>query len=289
VDGSVEEGRQVYRDRLALVGRALGVTLPEKEKKSTAFAMSVPEMDLAPSSSLPASAGFIQCFEEYIGEVRASEGSKRAKAHPGFPMDVGKFPARFNPKMSFYNIQDCPWKQAPAPADHKLLDSSLYGSKYPPSIRVDQAKVQEWEASNREVVSVASHMDWFVSATVAILDGVKSKLEEGPVDHEAWQDIWNDASDATDLLTSVGKGLQDIVKCSVSEVGSLLLVRRDSWLEHMKTKVSKEDIFNLRAGSLNKDTLFGASELVKAQEAADQNIHGDFYICPDALCISTVI
>ena len=172
--------------------------------------------------------------------------------------------------MSFYNIHECPWKQSLAPVDSKLLESSLYSSKYPPSVRLDQSKVMEWEASSRNIISVSSHMDWFISATVALLDGVKNKLHDEPSDREAWQDLWNDTSDATDLLTSVGKGLQDIVKSSVSEVGSMVVTRRDSWLEYMKSKITKEEVCSLRAGSLNKDTLFGSTELDKVQEVMDQ-------------------
>ena len=66
-------------------------------------------------------------------------------------------------------------------------------------------------------------MDWFVTATSKILHGMKDKLQEGPTTRESWQELWNDAQDSIDLLSSVGKGIQDIVKSSINDVGSMVL------------------------------------------------------------------
>ena len=35
----------------------------------------------------------------------------------------------------------------------------------------------ELETSNREVISVASHMDWFVAATAKVLQDMQAKIQ----------------------------------------------------------------------------------------------------------------
>ena len=124
-----------------------------------------------------------------------------------------------------------------------------------------------------------SYLDMFTAASIASLDSVCGRLEEGgaemgPIvdslapynvpaeilskleafgktEYEVRQDTWNSVQDVVGLLHSVGKTVQSCVKNSVDVIASSMLTRRDAWLEKIKEVLPKEQLLELRVAILN--------------------------------------
>ena len=110
-DKGEEVDRDSYKAKLNLVGKLLQLdTKVETSNKN--FAMSVDPGEATSRSKLPASA---KEFDRWSSELKGEEGSLRAKKKPGKPFLVGQFPKRVHPKMSNYEIVDCPWRSTAQP------------------------------------------------------------------------------------------------------------------------------------------------------------------------------
>ena len=258
---------QIYRENLELVQDIMGLARLEDKIKAT-FTMGLTKKDM--KQKLPVAEDYANMFGELQAEWKAESGSKRAVKKLGIPYDVGAVPQRSQPRMSNYEIEGMTWKATAVPSEIFLLGSSLYKGKDKPLLRLDDKRMSDLESSNREVLNIASYLQWFTKAMDSRLNDIMGKLQNEPVSFEEWQDIWNDARETQELLGSVVKGHHDIVKNSMSEIGTMILTRRDAWLDRFKEHLPKEMLLRLRHADPNGDTLFGQPLLQEAMEIAQK-------------------
>jgi len=276
---------------------SLDVVVETKDKN---FAMSVDSEQVLAKNKLLASANFVRGFEAWIAELKAEEGSTRARKKPGEPYDLNTFPKRVHPKMANYDIADCPWKTHGQAYDRQLLGSVLYAGKEAPQIKIKEARIRDWETSLREMLSMLSYMDMFTAASIELVKGMAGRLEEdtatsgvevvklldklgelgvpretleeveklGQGVYNLKENVWNDAQDTIGLLHSVGKGVQDNVNNVIDVIGSAIVTRRDTWLDKFKGTLKKESLIRLRTADLNAEQLFGREALEEAFEEA---------------------
>jgi len=256
-----------YEERISMVGDILGADLPKTSKKSNNFAMSVSTKGSKEYNRLPASAMFEDKFQEFVAELSGAEGSIRAKNPKNkHPLAINKLPGRPKPKMHFYDIGNCPW-QTEAPKIQSKMDNELiYTGSMAPTAHVQDDKMREWETINRENVSILSHVDHFIASGQRIFETIYEKAEN---DEEMTPEmLWNLARQGLAMMFSAGRGVQDLARNSIWEIGEQMTVRRDVFLEKVKRSSSMpvENLEELRFSQLNTTKLFDQAVLDRAIE-----------------------
>jgi hypothetical protein len=213
----------------------------------------------------------LQHFQDFLDNLKNVKSGK-SRATKGSYYDLGQLPQPFKPRMAHYNIEKCPWIETALPDNESLLSSStLYKHDDRPQIRIKSKRLMEWENSNRQSLSVASHLDHFLWAGKTRVKELKEKLEvhdqpDSTISFQEIEDLWNDADQAVDFLQSAAKGLQDLVKATVNRVCWQVTVRRDSWLERMDSSLPKAEKRKLRALDCNSKLLFNQDDLEAAKK-----------------------
>ena len=265
-------GDSTFEERIAMVGDILETELPTIKRQSANFAMSVTKTADAVFKRLPPSANFECKFDEFIQELSAAEGSRRAKSGKRKqPYEVGMLPARVRPKMQFYEIGDRPWLVQAPEAQKNLFNKSIYRGSTAPPIAVSTERLMDWESMNRENVSVLSHVDHFIAAGQRLFESLYDKTERGEkLEPEM---IWNIARQGICMMHSAGMGIQDMVRNEVWQIGEQVITRRDAWLSKCKEKIPPVNIDQLRFSSLNNPCLFDPNSLEEAIKAASVQKH----------------
>ena len=76
-------------------------------------------------------------------------------------------------------------------------------------------------------------------------------------------------------MDSAAKGLNDLIKMTVSRIGLHVLVRRDNWISHFTTSPSIDAKHKLREASLNEDGLFGSKLLTEVLKTVKEDKHDE--------------
>jgi hypothetical protein len=232
-----EEGEKkesdLYKERVRKVREMLA--LPQiQPQASKDVCMSVETDRARVKHILPASKNFSSMFSNFLDEVKGVSKKK------GSPMDVGTFPKRFQPRMTNYELEDCPWSVEAVVNDPELYNSSLWRHKDNPQFRISQKKIAEWETSNREGLSVASYTDSFLWSVKSMLTNMRDNLDsrrfcEDPtltLDHI--MELRDQTTEALQFLQSAARGIQDMTKLTVGRIGSQVLSRRDNCCNALK-------------------------------------------------------
>jgi len=272
-EGELEEtGFYTYKQRLELVDRVLELDIePEILYPTTDFANKPREKLI----KLPPAKGFPAMLDNYLKEVQSGSSSKGLR----HPLEVGKLPARSKAPMRNYEVAGDPWQRTASLHNSSLLSDRNLEFSLAPNVVVPQEKVKEWETSAREEFSIASYTTMFLKSAQKSLLAVQEKIhkrsfempEAQPVTKTEWGDLWNDVEDGLTCIDSAGRGVRNIAESTVSDIGSLLMTRRDSWLQPLeKRKIPKEEICNLRHTDLNSSLLFDQVALNQVSEKAEK-------------------
>jgi hypothetical protein len=215
---------------------------------------------------MPASDGFVEEFDGFTDELRASEGSRRARAKKE-PYKIGSMPPRFKPNPKYYDVADPAWAATAPPVNGGIKGSELLkGSSLVPYIRVEQTEMSTYETMNREAVSVLSYGDWFFRGADRMAGSIKDRCEFYPTDHlseearfqvqEFLSEVVKDANCVQDMLESGAQAVYDARNLAASQACLQLMSRRDCWLRHMDSKGMEEEIEALRFSDVKGPKLF---------------------------------
>ena len=261
-----------FEERIEMVGDILETELPTIKKKSGNFAMSVKKTANSVFKRLPASANFECKFDEFVQEISAAEGSRRAKAgKKTHSNEVGTLPSRVKPKMKFYEIGERPWNVHAVDAQKTLFNKAVYRGSTAPPVQVSNDRLMEWESMNRENVTVLSHVDHFIAAGQRLFECLFDKVDRG--EDVSPEMLWNMSRQGICMLYSAGMGVQDLVRNDVWQIGEQVTTRRDAWLSKIKDKVPPANTDQLRFTSLNGPALFDEKCLENAMKAASVQKH----------------
>ena len=74
------------------------------------------------------------------------------------------------------------------------------------------------------------------------------------------------------LIDAAGIGTKKIAENAVSDIGGLLLSRRDAWLKHLVEKkiITKQDAWDLRMADINESTLFNQESVEKINDSSQK-------------------
>ena len=225
---------------------------------------------------LPPAEGFVGMMNNFMKDVKGKKGSKRARTDHKLPLDVGKWPQRNRPNLSTVEPAGNPWIMTASLQNSSLTSSQSFNCSAPPKVVVDQDKVRMLESSAREEFSISSYNTWFLQASRLKLDSIQEKL--GPLSkkpkmkEEDWAELWQDLQEVQGLTEAAGIGTKKLAENLVSDIGSLLLLRRDAWLrKFLDNKViSKQDAWDLRHSDFNEAALFNQEELEKVHDRAQK-------------------
>ena len=245
-----------FKEKLGLTAHLLDLDLIEDVKTSTHYT----KRDETPVVRLPGS----KCFEKYVKDFDTELRKDKSVSGLGvFPM----MPA----KMHNYKVADSCWNPRALQYNHDLLQSSIYTNDKPPGITFDQAKCAKLEGSVRDFVTVANLGQTFCKAGQESVRQVQEALRDPPTDQEGFSRLWNQLADAQELFDSVGRAHEDVASMAINISSNLVLLRRDAWLEKMKT-VKPVDLQHLRRSDLQGEMLFEEEVLAEAGNKTEQAV-----------------
>ena len=260
-----------YAKRLMLVNGICGLGLePIQERQKTAFG-SRHQVNMI---HLPGAEGFSDMLTDYMKEVKGEKGRK-SKAELKLPMDLGKFPSRAKPNPKAIEMADSPWLPTASKVNTSLVSTQVFNFPVVPKVLLDQDKIRTWESSAREELSLASNNTWFLKATRMAIQGVQDKLWElskKKLEKKDWDDLWESLDKIQGLVDTAGIGTKKIAENAVSDIGSMLLVRRDCWLKKLLENkvITKQDSWDLRHTDINHPALFDQGELDKISDKSQK-------------------
>ena len=230
--------------------------------------------DTTPLVKLPPAEGFVPMFHNIMEEIKGKRGSKRARTDPKLPLDIGKFPARNKPNLHTIDSEGQPWLVTAAQHNSSLTSLQAFHFSSIPKVVVEQERVRTWESSAREEFSLASYNTWFLKASREGIDSVQSGLvdlaKKKNIVKKDLGKLWKKLEDVQELVDAAGIGAKRIAENSISDLGSMVLARRDSWLKRLwdSKVISKQDMWDLRTADVNEKSLFDQSELERIHEKA---------------------
>ena len=264
-----------YARRLANLDGVLDLNLrPCSPKPRTAFG----SYEQTPKLNLPAAEGFSEIMQDFMKEVKAEEGSKRAGSNLHLPLDLARVPARHKPNMTAYRLAGNEWRTSACNYNSSLTSSAAFKVPTVPKVTVEQERVRQWESSAREELTIASYSTWFLKGAREGLRILQQKYldmshqEGNGFEEEQWRVLWKATENIAEFVDSAGKGVKSIAENSISDIGSMLLTRRDAWLGKLTDNkaISKQEMWDLRTADLNGPALFDQEKLEEIHASASK-------------------
>ena len=262
-----------YARRLALVNEYCELGLQPKESEQvTAFG----SRESARLVRLPPAEGFGIMFDKVMIEAKGKKGSKRAKNEAKLPLEVGKFPARNKPNINAIEPEGQPWLVNSSQTNTSLSSSQAFNFQGNPKVVMDQERLRIWECSAREEFSLASCNTWFLKASRIGLDKAQESLEglkkKKKLTDDDWAELWQKMENVQELIDAAGIGAKKMAENAVSDIGSMLLMRRDAWLKKLVESrvITKQDMWDLRLADLNEKLLFNQEDLERIHDKAQK-------------------
>ena len=275
-----------YAKRLSNLDGLLDLNLkPSSPKAKTAFG----SYEQVPKLNLPAAEGFEDIMQGYMKEVKAEEGSKRAGSNLHLPLDLARVPSRHKPNMAAYRLAGNEWRTSACSYNSSLSSSAAFKLQSVPKAMVDQDRLRQWESSAREELTIASYSTWFLKGA---REGLKllqqkfldmSRQEENKFPEEQWRTLWKATENVSEFVDSAGNGVKSIAENSISDIGSMLLTRRDAWLGKLTDNkaITKQEMWDLRTTDLNEPVLFNQETLEqihsKAEKRENENLQKNIW------------
>ena len=253
-----------YRDRIKKVRQMLLGAVGDDDEVEIKTVLSMDKKDKLEKSWLPHSESFMSWFQEYNEAVEQKDKRDNSSTSKAFKI-----------KMAQYRIRDNPWQQVPK-VDTGLMESTILPDFRSPKVLWDMKGTDEMENS-RDMLSVASYVDMFLWASKKMMKDMMEKLDaacydDSPhLDFERIQDLYEGMEEATEFLNSGAIGLKDMVKGTVTNIGSLVIARRYAFIERMERGLSQQMKLNLWKGDINKPALFGEEKLEEVKKMITDN------------------
>ena len=153
-------------------------------------------------------------------------------------------------------------------------------SAQPPSRPIAQDTLRKWEKAAKESSYICNQSAGFNRCITKIQDSVQEQLKilQAELGKGKSSTKAQSALDELHYLTSfsqnvsfaVGKSLQHLSDFTFVQMANLTLVRRDSYLEHLKTGVKPDTFSALRNCPLNTHALFPDAVIRKAEDEIQQ-------------------
>ena len=88
-----------------------------------------------------------------------------------------------------------------------------------------------------------------------------------------WAKVWQELKDINSSTYTAGNGTKKLAESLVSDVGSLLMYRRDAWLRRLldNKSISKQDAWDLRHTDINDSALFNQEVLDRISEKSQRH------------------
>lgn len=228
---------------------------PQSQRKKRKVAMPAPD-----------------CFSKYM-KFHCVEELKDEKG--GKPLPVGQLPKLYKPRMTCYEVKNG-WAVDHLKEDTGLCKSSLYRGSDAPTVKMNQSTLKKLETHNRQAVNVGCYTDAFLWSASKMMKQVRKKLkakqyEKKPVlNVSGIKDIYRHTEEAIMFMQSAARGLQDLSRMTMDEVGCLVTLRRDNWIDAMTRDLPNEQKFALRQLDMSGNTLFGQEALERASRAVER-------------------
>jgi hypothetical protein len=268
-DSEEEQGMPTYREQVTKVRKLRNLPLTQNVDDETSMTLSGSASTRKRfRCSLPAPEGFVKQMDQYVDEIKDVKGGK--------PHPVGSFPKLYKPRMSGYELTDS-WNAEHLQEDVGLSGSALHRGKDPPQVKMRQTTIKGLEAHNRQTLNVSCYTDTFLWSAKQMMRKIRSKLklkqyeEEPTIEVSGIKELYALTEEAMLFMDNTAQGLQDMAKMTISEVGTLVTLRRDNWIEAMSADLPEEQKFALRQQSLLGKTLFGQDALATATRAAERS------------------
>ena len=269
---TIEEKRDFlkYTERIQLLKETLDLE-SDKAEQDDPIAVSADPVPVKTKFTLPPSEGYMKHFNGTMLDYKG-ENPKRPKDRM---LELRQFPtSQFRPKLRYYAIKDCPWgTDSLIDPDFKDESSILYKSKDNPPLKISHSRLRQWEASNRNALSVANYTDHFLlgikNRCIQARDRLEAKMKEGTsavLDYEGIQETWNDTMDMLEFVKSTSLGISDMVKGNIDRITSQVVSRRDAYLEQFPSTLPMSQKKKLRVESVNNKHLFSEQGLGEAKD-----------------------
>ena len=192
---------------------------------------------------------------DFTAQEVASSSSSKTKA--AAPLPKGKFP-QVDSKRETLPPSSLPEFNLAAPRDASLEGMGPSGKSIaPPKVRLSDESLKTLEKDQRVALSSLSYAMWTARAASHLL------ASEGQSNR-----------DIIDLITATRRWLLTVADRLVVAFSTLLLIRRDGYLQGMDSLVNEAQTSSLRSAAFSSPSLFGpqttrvATELAKAREVA---------------------
>jgi hypothetical protein len=264
--GEDTQGRPTYQEQVTKVLELRKVQLTQDNETSMTLSGGTGTRK-RPRSKLPAPEGFIKQMERYVDDIRDVKGGK--------PHPVGSFPKLYKPRMNAYELTDS-WTSEHLHEDVELSGSTIYRRKDAPQVKMRQSTLRGLEAHNRQTLNVSCYTDNFLWSAKQMMRKIRSRLRQQQYEKEPTiglsgiKELFALTEEAMLFMDNTAQGIQDMAKMTVSEVGKLVTLRRDNWIEAMSADLPEDQRFALRQQSLLGKTLFGRDALDAATRAAER-------------------
>lgn len=218
----------------------------------------------------------MKIFGMALNEYRFSKDSLRAKCQEAGPLKMKKMPTCFKPSLdNVYRVFDCPWRSSP-PEKPEITNANVYVKRpisnaddnESPEMHINEKILTDWEASNREMLSVLNFSDWFMGTVKGVVAKSMFMMENfEEIGFGERQVLWNDFLEGCNLLDSIAKCNQDCTKMTTKRIASQVINIRDSWLERVSSSVDENIKLEIRHADLNDHLLFNEELVEKARQA----------------------
>ena len=153
-------------------------------------------------------------------------------------------------------------------------------SSQPLSHPIAQDTLRKWEKAAKETSYICNQSSGFNRCITKIQDSVQEQLKVLQSEHgkgkssskaqTALDELHHLTSFNQNVSFAMGKSLQHLSDFTFIQMANLTLVRRDSFLEHIKTRVKPDTFSALRNCPLNTHALFPDAVIRKAEDEIAQ-------------------
>ena len=277
-----------FRVKIGIIRTIMNDKFPElnweQQVVESNKSISVDKVPVRETIALPQAGNLVPgFFDDYVKELRAEDGTKRAKTTPGVVLEQNKLVNRHKFGVDRrYKVVDCPWN-VKCLENNKITDSSVYVSKAKkdeakkqdfPEMSIKVSHLKSWESGNRELLNVLTYGDWFVACAKLLVQTSVNRIaavakKKEPLEGDQLTFVHQFLNDSYNLLDSAGKCIQDTNKVTVEKICGQVLVRRDSWLSRFAPEVGQKAKDDLRCCDFNGKELFGEKEIEAAKKSME--------------------
>ena len=228
------------------------------------------------STALPPATGLEDMwdFRDFIASGLDKKGKVQHNA-----LKTGKFIKIARPNMSNYVVRPQYFASKAPLVQDGFKDLTNQPFQAPSTIATPTKEYELWERTARDSIKTLNHLYWFHEGSTRSFEEISIELDklqtaDSPQQVEqGLKYIKNCASVQGKLLSSLGKGLNEVLDSTMTHTSNLLLNRRDNFLKMCNSKVTDQDLKKLRNSSLTSTELFNPEKLSEVQDNFIKRAH----------------